>query len=181
MRLETPAAPRQAGLVRRPAVVIFGVVAACGGGREKAPQAIGNQVASTTTAPGLEGAYRCSITDSGYKYPPFACAIRHEGARLMLAKLEGSVRFVGEIQPADGGGFRFKGKMYCPWGDCTQELRGVFDAQADHYVGTFDRDQMTVDLVRADGTGGDSYGGATYGGATYGNVGTSGRRRNPPP
>jgi hypothetical protein len=164
--------------VRR-AVFVFGVVAACGGGREKPPQPIGNQ-ALATTAPGLEGAYRCSITEGEYKYPPFACAIRHEGGRLTLAKLEGSVRFVGEIQPHDGG-FDFRGKMYCPWGDCTQEIRGVFNAQADHYVGSFDSDRMTVDLVRAGGTGGESYGGASYGGATYGNVGASGRPRNRQP
>lgn len=165
--------------MRRPAVLVFGVAAACGGGRAQAPQAIGNQLVASEPA-GLEGAYRCAITEGDYKYPPFACAIRHDGGKLTLAKLEGSVRFVGEIQPHDGG-FNFTGRIYCPWGDCTQNVAGVFNAQDGHYVGTFASDQMTVDLFRADGTGGESYGGASYGGATYGNVGASGRPRNHQP
>ncbi len=99
----------------------------------------------------------------------------------MLAKLGGSVRFEGEIQPRRAG-FAFHGRMFCPWGDCTQDLDGSFVARGEHYVGSFTDDHMTVELERASGGyGGDSYGGDRYGGASYGNLGPSGRPRNPPP
>jgi hypothetical protein len=167
------------------AFVFFGVaIAACW--TERAPQppptTIGNHVAQRHAA--LAGAYWCAITEDDYAYPRFPCAIRERGGHLVLAKLGGSVRFDGDIVP-EHGGFRFTGRMYCPWGDCTQPLHGVFAPKSGTYHGTFSDDAMVVELVPAsglggDGYGGDAYGGGAYGGASYGNYAPSGRRNRRP-
>ncbi len=150
---------------------------------ESTTTTIGNHAATSRAA--LAGAYWCAITEDDYAYPRFPCSIRELDGHLVLAKLGGSVRFEGDIVP-EHGGFRFSGRMYCPWGDCTQPLHGVFAPQGGAYHGTFRDDGMIVELVRASGGlggagyGGDGYGGASYGGASYGNYGPSGRRNRQP-
>ncbi len=167
------------------ACCVFGVaLAACWTDRApvRAPQ-LGNH--ETGRRPALAGSYWCTITEEDYEYPRFACAISEQRGHLVLAKLGGSVRFEGEIVP-EHGGFRFSGQMYCPWGDCSQPLHGVFAPTGVAFHGTFSDDRMTVELVRApdglggDGYGGQAYGGSPYGGATYGNLGASGRRNRRP-
>jgi hypothetical protein len=176
--------------MRRPAVRRFGVAAcavlvACWTGRDAPPaQPLANHANAPAVSP-LAGSYWCSITEDDFKYPRFPCAIRSEGGHLVLAKLAGSVRFEGEVQPSRVG-FVFHGQKYCPWGDCQEELDGAFRERGGHYVATFGEDRhMTVVLERASGPafggasyGGDSYGGAAYGGETYGNFAPTGRRRN---
>lgn len=118
------------------------------------------------------GGYWCSIEDSGYKYPPFPCAIRKVHDRFVLAKLGGSQRFAGEVRPTTGG-FTFAGKFYCPYGDCTQALHGSFKSVANGALrGTFADARFIVRMVRApDGAfGGYEYGGDEYGGFEYGGV-----------
>lgn len=166
------------------ACCVFGVaLVACWTDRApEQPTTIGNHVAPRRAQ--LAGTYRCSITEDDYKYPPFPCLIQDERGHLVLAKLGGSVRFDGEIVP-EHGGFRFTGRMFCPWGDCAQPLHGVFVPQDNGFHGTFSDDHMVVELVPArdaggDGYGGAGYGGAAYGGASYGNLGPSGRRNRPP-
>jgi hypothetical protein len=161
--------------MRRPAIVLFGVVACW---TERAPQPIGHQAVQTQDS--LAGSYWCTITEGDYTYPRFPCAITDQGGQLVLAKLAGSVRFKGEIR-RNRAGFSFEGRMFCPWGDCTQALHGRFAARGAAWLGTFSDNEMTVVIGRAgglggDGYGGDSYGGATYGGTTYGNYAPSGRR-----
>lgn len=170
----------------RPAVVRFGVamfaiVAACWSG--KAADTGGTVENRREPVAGtLAGAYWCAIEDSGYRYPPFPCAIRKIEQRLVLAKLGGSQRFEGEVR-AVGQGFTFDGRFYCPWGDCTQALHGSFAPAANGaLIGTF-RDARFIVRMRpapqsafggagygGDGYGGfgDAYGGAVYGGAGYG-------------
>ena len=94
-----------------------------GAARRRTPRSTTTAAASATSS----GAYFCSIEDGGYKYPGYPCAIRKIDGRWMLAKLAGSQRFRGEVKPR-GEGFTFDGEFYCPWGDCTQPLHGVFKA-----------------------------------------------------
>jgi hypothetical protein len=166
----------------RPAIVLFGAaIAACWTDRTPAPAApIGNHSAEVPRA--LVGDYRCTISESGYEYPPFPCTIRQQGRKLVLAKLGGSVRFEGEIRPR-GEGFAFKGQVYCPWGDCTEAVAGTFEpAAGGALTATLGQDRMTVQLVRADaGFGGTGYGGNVYGGASYGGGGYGGMPSNPTP
>jgi hypothetical protein len=155
----------------RPAVWRFGglgaaMFVACWTG--SAPTTVANRA---STGHDLTGPYRCSISESGYDYPPFPCVIRNDGDRTMLVKLEGSQRFEGEIV-VDGEGFRFSGRYFCPRGDCTQELHGTFVRVRDGvgYRGTFSDDPNVVvwlvpGALRA---GGASYGGFGYGGSSYG-------------
>lgn len=153
--------------MRRPAVLLFGLVA-CWTGHDTTPQQpLANR--ASPAAPALAGPYWCKITEGDYTYPQFPCAIRQASGHLELAKLAGSVRFEGEIAPA-GSGFSFHGRMFCPWGDCEQQIDGSFVARGNRYIGSFKEDQMTVELSRAPAGafGGDGYGGETYG-------------RNPPP
>ncbi len=125
----------------------------------------------------LEGAYWCSIEDSGYTYPPFPCAIRKIGERFVLAKLGGSQRFQGEVR-AQGDGFTFAGQFYCPWGDCTQALHGSFrPAGGGALKGTFRDARFVVTMKPAPDSafggvayGGDSYGGWDVGGTGYGDA-----------
>jgi hypothetical protein len=158
---------------------------------------VGNSM-PVAARPASEGGYWCEISDGGFKYTRFPCAIRQMGAQLVLAKMGGSVRFRGVIHGDVERGFRFSGEMFCPWGDCTQALHGVFrPAQGSTFgamlVGRFSDSQMVVRLWRAQdsefggaeyggdayggfgngniygGLGGSSYGGAVYGGQFYGN------------
>jgi len=153
----------------RPASLRFGLVAlaACGG---RGAQATGPLENHGGTARGVTGAYACSIEDSGYRYKPFRCVIRQKGERLELVKLDGSQRFEGEVR--DGrGGLVFSGRFYCPFGDCTQELHGVFAPDGGGgWKGTFSDAKFVVWMAPASG----AYGGATYGGQGYGGVGYGG-------
>jgi hypothetical protein len=96
---------------------------------------------------------------------------------LVLEKLEGSVRFRGELHARNAAAFRFEGQVYCPYGDCDEHVEGMFKRRPDGtMVGTFGVRSMTVQLSPANGSyggagyGGAMYGGATYGGATYGTL-----------
>ena len=123
----------------------------------------------------MTAAYYCSIQDGAFKYPAFPCAVRKVDGRWMLAKLAGSQRFRGEVRPR-GEGFSFDGEFYCPWGDCSQPLHGMFTSIGNGALrGTFRDASMTVVLKPAPDAafggatyGGDGYGGFGYGGDTYG-------------
>jgi hypothetical protein len=72
-----------------------------------------------------------------------------------------------------GEGFAFEGEYYCPWGDCTQPLHGVFEpAGKGGYRGTFRDSTVTVMLIPAPAD--STWGGATYGGDGYGGFGYGG-------
>lgn len=160
----------------RSAVVRFGALAvvamSCWSGTPR-EATLGNQAASGDRD--LTGAYYCSIQDGAFKYPRYPCAVRKIEGRWMLAKLAGSQRFRGEVTPR-GDGFAFDGEFYCPWGDCTQPLHGVFKPVGNGALrGTFRDATLVVMLEPAPdaafggaGYGGDGYGGFGYGGATYG-------------
>lgn len=187
--------------MRRPAVFTFGLAfAACWSGKTE-----------TTTTPGptleagqrdLTGPYWCSIDDAGYEYPRYPCVIKKVGDKLMLAKLGGSQRIRGHITLDKHDGFVFSGELYCPWGDCTEALRGRFRPSGKGgFKGTLNgpldhSDEvgggMIVQLIPAPANafggsayGGDGYGdpfgygGSTYGGAGYGyyRIDKRGRRR----
>src|SRR5207302_644690 len=115
----------------------------------------------------------------------YACEIRvFEDHRMILVKLEGSQRFEGEIRRT-AHGFRFAGRYFCPWGDCTQQIHGEFVAGPDGvFHGRFtESPQMVVSLYRAPTIGGTSYGGigyggSIYGGGSYGGTRYGGHRRN---
>jgi hypothetical protein len=146
------------------------VLAACGGSRATAPLEHHGG-----TAPPVAGSYACSIEESGYRYQAFRCEIRERGGKLWLAKLEGSQRFEGEVTET-GRGLAFAGRFYCPWGDCEQDLHGVFAPTGDGGMkGTFSDAKFVVWMQRVEG----AYGGAAYGGETYGGTGYGGPVRNP--
>lgn len=156
------------------AIVRFGAVAlvatSCWTGR--APEtAITNESAAVERDPA--GTYYCSIQHEEYKYPRFPCVIRKVDGRLLLAKLAGSQRFRGEVKPL-GDSLSFDGEFYCPWGDCTRPLHGVFEPVGRGALrGTFRDESMVVLLEPAPetafgtGYGGVGYGGVSYGGALY--------------
>jgi hypothetical protein len=159
----------------RPAIVRFGAIAfaiSCASGRRDAT--VGNRGGSEHD---LAGAYFCSIHMDRYRYPKYPCVIRKIDGRLMLAKLGGSVRFRGEVRP-DGHGFAFDGELYCPWGDCSKPLHGVFQPTGHGtLLGLFqDAGPTTVVLEPAPDSafGGASYGGDSYGGFGYAGVGYGG-------
>ena len=127
-------------------------------------------------AAGPEGAYWCSIAETGYEYERFGCVIRRTGSHLQLTKLGGSQRFTGRITPNDRAGFAFDGVFFCPYGACDQPLHGGFRSGGrGDLVGTFTDSAIKVTLTRATttalaaaGYGGDGYGGGGYGGNSYG-------------
>jgi hypothetical protein len=159
----------------RPAIARFGTLlalVACGGSRPAGP--LEHHGGS---APPIAGNYACSIEDEGYRYEPFHCVIRDQGGKLWLRKLDGSQRFEGEVRET-GKGLAFAGRFYCPFGDCTQELHGVFAPSADGGMkGTFSDAKFVVWLQPA--PAGPAYGGAVYGGESYGGSGYGGPARNP--
>lgn len=159
--------------MRWPAASRFGLVcvalAACWGNKKAQPTSIENSAAG---AHDLAAAYFCAIEDSGFTYPQMPCAIRQIDGRFVLAKLAGSQRFRGEVTPS-GEGFSFNGEFYCPQGDCSQPLRGVFKpAGRGGYRGTFENSTLTVTLLPAPAD--SAWGGATYGGDGYGGFGYGG-------
>ena len=177
----------------RPAVSRFGALAwiavvACWSSK---PQPSGPIAANLDPGPrDITGPYWCSIDDAGYEYPRYACVIKKVDGRLMLAKLAGSQRIRGFIELDARDGFTFTGELYCPWGDCTEPLRGRFRSSGKGgYKGTLNgpldhrelEHSMIVHLIPAPANafggsayGGDGYGdpfgygGEDYGGATYG-------------
>jgi len=166
----------------RPAIWRFGAMlalAACWG-RGESRTTTGPLENHGGAAPNLIGGYACAIEDSGYRYPPFRCEIKQEGARLVLVKLDGSQRFEGEVRQV-GEGLQFAGQFYCPWGDCTQALHGVFKATSDGGMkGTFSDAKFVVWMQPTGaGFGGVGYGGAAYGGDVYGGTTYGGPSRNP--
>lgn len=112
----------------------------------------------------LSGPYWCSIEESGYRYPRFPCVIRRQGQHYTLAKLAGSQRFRGEVEPVPGG-FEFRGELYCPFGDCTQPMHGRFAPRGEELLGTFVDARLIVHLLPASDA---AFGGIAYGGASYG-------------
>ncbi len=168
----------------RPAVVRFGmlaIVACSGGSKGTRNETIDNRGALATESD-LTSAYWCSIRSGEFEYPQMPCVIEKVDGRFMLAKLAGSQRFRGIVKPR-GGGFTFDGELYCPWGDCTQPLHGVFEPMSDGRLrGTFDDKALVVTLTRAarDGFGGAGYGGAGYGGWGYGGSSYGNARPSPP-
>lgn len=158
---------------------------ACGGAHHDS--SIGN-AAGGAKQRDLTAAYLCSITDSGYHYPNFPCAIRQVGGRYVLAKLAGSQRFRGEVRPV-GEGFSFDGEYFCPFGDCNAPMHGEFVRRpGGELVGRFTDTQLVVTLLPAPANagwaggssyGGDAYGGFGYGGAGYGGLGYGGSNRRP--
>jgi hypothetical protein len=165
----------------RPAVVRFGMLCilavACSGGSRttSSDTTIGNRGPLVTgTAADTTAAYWCSIRSGEFEYPAMPCVIRTVRGELMLEKLAGSQRFRGVVRPR-GEGFTFDGEFFCPWGDCTQPLRGVFQPIGEGRLrGTFDDKSIVVTLTRASGVeafGGSGYGGAAYGGSGYGSFG----------
>ena len=147
-------------------------ICSCWGGNSTRQTAIDHPAPIAT----IDGAYWCSINDNGFSYPPYPCTIQNVDHKLVLAKLGGSQRFEGKLEPA-GGGFGFDGTFFCPYGDCSQPLHGTFVSSEGGLVGTF-RDSTIIVRMTAvqlgaashDSTlyGGASYGGASYGGASYG-------------
>jgi hypothetical protein len=137
-------------------------LAACGGETRTS----GELANHGGTARSVVGGYACAIEDGGYRYPPFRCEIRKVGGRLVLAKLDGSQRFEGDVHEV-GEGLEFSGQFYCPWGDCTQALHGTFRPTSDGGLkGTFSDAKFVVWLQPAGGlVGGMTYGGAAYGGS----------------
>ncbi len=131
--------------MRRPAIWRFGAMlalAACGG--KGATNATGPLENHGGAARSVVGGYACAIEDSGYRYPPFRCEIKQDGPRLVLVKLDGSQRFEGEVQQTRDG-LAFTGQFYCPWGDCTQSLHGVFTSTSDGGMkGTFSDAKFVV-------------------------------------
>lgn len=162
----------------RPAVVRFGMlgilVVACGGSKgggndttigNRGPLVSNNDVDMTAS-------YWCSITSGDFEYPQMPCVIRQVNGRFMLAKLAGSQRFRGVVRKK-GEGFAFDGEFYCPWGDCTQPMKGDFTPIGEGKLrGTFSN-SIVVTLTPAP-DGGASFGGVGYGGDSYGGVGYGG-------
>lgn len=163
----------------RPAALLFGLAAAgCGGSRAARP--IENHGGAARS---VVGNYACAIEDDGYRYSAFRCVIRQAaGGRMELVKLDGSQRFEGEVREGRAG-LAFSGRFYCPWGDCTQALHGVFAPDgAGGWKGTFSDAKFVVWMAPAAGAfGGDGYGGAGYGGQGYGGVGYGGAMVGAPP
>lgn len=161
-------------------------MAACWSSKNVQPTSLENSAGAQRD---MTAAYLCAIEDSGYTYPQMPCAIRQVDGRFVLAKLAGSQRFRGQVTPS-GEGFSFDGEFYCPWGDCTQPLHGVFKPAGRGYRGTFENSTVTVTLIPApadsewggatyggDGYGGFGYGGLGYGGGTYGGLPAKHRNR----
>jgi hypothetical protein len=160
--------------------VRFGAIAivamSCRSGRSQ-DTTLDNRVLSSERD--LTAGYYCSIQDGDFKYPAFPCALKKVDGRWMLAKLAGSQRFRGEVTPR-GDGFWFAGEFYCPWGDCTQPLHGVFEAAGNGRLrGTFTDASMVITLEPAPDAafGGASYGGDGYGGFGYGGMPLKPRNR----
>lgn len=164
----------------RPAVSRFGAMfslafVACWSGQSTQTTPLANQL--DPAAPDITGPYWCSIDQDGYDYPRYACMIKKVGDKLMLAKLGGSQRVRGDIVLDGKDGFTFDGELYCPWGDCTEPMRGKFkpNGRGGFRGELFNpaqrtdeediTDIMTLTLTPAPQ---NAFGGAGYGGDGYG-------------
>lgn len=137
----------------------------------------------------MSGSYWCSIDEDGYEYPRYPCIIKKVDGDFVLAKLAGSQRIRGLVRPNSHDGFTFSGEMYCPDGDCQQELHGTFKPVRGGFRGKFREESLIVNLTPAsrgafggadygsdeafnlDGMGGDGYGSPQY------QIDSRGRRR----
>lgn len=99
--------------------------------------------------PDLSGSYWCSIDEGGYEYPKYPCIIKKVDSELVLAKLSGSQRIRGVVRANSREGFSFTGEMYCPDGDCQQELHGTFKQVRGGFRGKFREESLIVNLVPA--------------------------------
>jgi hypothetical protein len=150
----------------------------CGGTQESGhPPVIGHVAAPPSNDQTMAGNYTCTISESGYTYPPFQCVIRRDGDHFQLAKLGGSQRFSGQIS-AVGDDWHFVGTFFCPYGDCTTAIDAMFvpdvhGGRVAHFEGSpptsvrLEREYRSV-LRGSNMVGGAAYGGAAYGGAQYG-------------
>lgn len=139
-----------AGSLRMPAVSRFGplIVGACW----TAPGTIDlktNSQPSVESGANLSGSYWCSIDEDGYEYPKYPCIIKTVDGELVLAKLSGSQRIRGVVRANSREGFSFTGEMYCPDGDCQQELHGTFKQVRGGFRGKFREESLIVNLVPA--------------------------------
>lgn len=135
---------------------------------------VGN-TAEVTAERDLSGTFWCTIGEGDYEYEQYPCVIKTVYGKQMLAKLSGSQRFRGFVKPAGPRNFAFDGEMYCPWGDCTEPMKGTFKAVAGGgFKGTFRAQRITVKLTPGDlsAFGGSAYGGDGYG-DPFGFTGTS--------
>ena len=128
------------------------------------PAVVAN-VAAAAPPRDYAGAYWCSIDDDGYSYAQFPCVIRRANGRWMFAKLGGSVRLRGVARFKPGGDFAFRGEQYCPWGDCTEPVSGLFAADGAGGFKAKLQGTMTVTVRPAEP---EAFGGADYGGDGYG-------------
>lgn len=110
--------------------------------------------------PDLSGSYWCSIDEDGYEYPKYPCLIKKVDGEFVLAKLSGSQRIRGLVKPNTHDGFSFSGEMYCPDGDCQQELHGSFKPVRGGFRGKFREESLIVHLTPATAS---AFGGADYG------------------
>ncbi len=119
-----------------------------------------------STTRDITGSYWCSIDEDGYEYPRYACMIKKTDDGLVLAKLGGSQRIRGRIALDERDGFSFAGHMFCPDGDCDQELHGTFKPVGrGGFKGRFREETIVVHLTPAPA---NAFGGAAYGGDEYG-------------
>ena len=140
-------------------------LAACHGGKAKVPTSVmanhsgGDGETSVAGAGFRDGAlWSCQISD----YDPQPCKLTRRDGQWWLTKLLGSQRFAGELVELEGT-LRFSGRFYCPWGDCTAEMRVEFRPDGDGYHATFEEDEIRLrhdDALEAE------YGAAHYGGLT---------------
>jgi hypothetical protein len=125
----------------------------------------------------VTGSYWCSMgEEEGLDDERYPCVIKKVGAKLMLAKLAGQERLRGNIVLDDKDGFTFVGELYCPWGDCNQELHGKFKPVGrGGFKGSFREEGFVVRLTPAPANAfaGKGYGGDTYGGDPFDYNGTS--------
>src|SRR5260221_7595136 len=147
------------------ACVLFDVLVACWSDKTPTTTVDNRQALEQRD---LTGAYWCTITAGEFTYDPYPCVIRRIDRRFVLAKLGGSQRFTGEVRAARDG-FTFDGEFYCPWGDCTQRMQGMFVPAQGGFE--YRDDHIVVHMVRAaDGAYG---GGADGGGGLVGGGGVA--------
>lgn len=87
--------------------------------------------------------------------------IKKVDGELVLAKLSGSQRIRGLVKPNAHDGFSFSGEMYCPDGDCQQELHGSFKPVRGGFRGKF-REESSI-VVHLTPAAASAFGGADYG------------------
>ena len=100
-------------------------------------------VPARAEAPSLPGSYWCQVELGDIVYAPQRCSIRRTPAgALLFEKLGGSQRFSGVILPTPGGGFRFTGLFFCPYGACDELFESDFAPTEDGFRGPIPVDQI---------------------------------------